>query len=85
MTRPDHRITRFTDTVDTLGEDLGQEWTEAFTLSDWPLRLTAQQAKRLVAELEQLGDRYRDQAGAGEDARPLTLQVQVLPLPEDDR
>jgi hypothetical protein len=79
------RITRFTDRLETLAEDLGPDWVSASTLSDWPLRLSPERAKRLVAELEQLGDRYRDEAEVSTDARPVILQVQVLPLPEDDR
>jgi DNA-binding transcriptional ArsR family regulator len=79
------RITRFTDQLETFGDDLGPEWEEGSTLSDWPLRLTPERAKRLVAELEDLANRYRDEPDDGPRARAVALQIQVLPLREDGR
>jgi DNA-binding transcriptional ArsR family regulator len=79
------RITRFTDRLETLVDDLGPEWEQGFTLSDQLLHLSPRQAKRLVAELEAVSNRYRDMPPDGDDARPLSLQFQVLPTAEDDR
>ncbi len=76
------RISRFTDSIETLTEDHGPRWAQASTLSDWPLQLTAEQAGELIEELERLADRYRQLAAeAGPGSRPVALQVQVFPLP----
>jgi predicted ArsR family transcriptional regulator len=74
------RITAFTDTLETLGDDFGSPWADAFTLSDWPLRLSPERAKRLVAELEEVGNRYRAEPAEGDDLRPCALQIQLLPM-----
>lgn len=68
----------------TLEQDLGQGWIDGFTMSDMSLRLTLDEARTLVAELDALAARYRredpeDRAGAPSDAQRVVLQYQVLP------
>ena len=43
----------------TMDDDLGNGWSDAFTISDFPLRLTLDEARTLGAELASLGQRYR--------------------------
>lgn len=68
----------------TLEQDLGQGWMDGFTLSDLSLRLTLDEARALVAELDALAARYRredpeDRTDTPSDARRVVLQYQVLP------
>lgn len=69
-------------------DELSEEWTEASTMSDSFMRLTAAEAKRLHEELEQVVERYRDADAkdAPEDARVVSVQYQVFPqfLPGDE-
>jgi DNA-binding transcriptional ArsR family regulator len=77
------RVDRF------LGELTGMpaQWHEAWTLSDWRLRLTPQEGRRLHEEVFALLDRYRrdpgpdeDADGGPEDAEKVVVQVQLLPF-----
>jgi DNA-binding transcriptional ArsR family regulator len=72
------KLARFTDGIETLTAD-EPEWAQASTLSDWTMSLTIEQTRELVAELERLGDRFRDEQAADPDARTIALQVQVFP------
>lgn len=71
-----------------LGEhpSLPPDWSDAATLSDWPLRLTAAEAKELHDKLVALITSYRqDPEGrpeAPEDARLVRVQLQLLPFVE---
>ncbi|MGG7574824.1 helix-turn-helix domain-containing protein [Streptomyces sirii] len=73
-----------------LAEDWDPCWRDAGTLlRRQDLRLTPRQLKALNDELEQVIDRYRnpdpDPAGtAGEDARPVLVQLQSFPRRERD-
>lgn len=68
----------------TIEQDLGDGWTSGFTMSDLSLRLTLDEARSLIGELEALAARYRrddpdqrDQAPG--DTQRVALQFQVLP------
>jgi hypothetical protein len=62
---------------------LPTEWDESATLSDWRLRLTAEESRRLLADLEAVIRSYRtDEA---DEERPegterVILQVQLMPF-----
>ncbi|MDP9241320.1 MAG: helix-turn-helix domain-containing protein [Actinomycetota bacterium] len=73
------RLLRFADSVETVAEDLGDDWDRAHTMSDWLYDLTAEQAAQLNTELEELADRYRTD-GPAEGTRRVVLQVQLFPL-----
>jgi DNA-binding transcriptional ArsR family regulator len=75
------RMLHFSDSIEFSVENHGTEWAEAFTLSDWHLRLTAEQAQRLHEELNTLLDGYRD-LPAEPGAKRLVTQVQLFPMPE---
>jgi DNA-binding transcriptional ArsR family regulator len=61
-----------------------QEWLDAATLSDVVLRLTADEARRLIAELFELAGRYRrhDEPDPPAGNRRVAFQFQVLPQDE---
>jgi DNA-binding transcriptional ArsR family regulator len=68
----------------TLEQDLGEGWMDAFTMSDMPLRLTLDEARALVAELDALAARYRqedpdDRSGTPNGTHRVVLQYQALP------
>src|SRR3954451_6918072 len=48
------RMLRFADSVETVEEFYGAEWSDAWTLSDWRLDLDAEAATRLHEELSAL-------------------------------
>ncbi len=73
-------------TLDSL-QTLPAAWQEAFDLSNWPLRLTPQEAGELRTELHAVIARYRKDAvesaeQAPEGAERITLITQLLPEPE---
>lgn len=68
----------------TIEQDLGTGWMDGFTLSDLHLRLTLDEARSLVAELDALAARYRqddpdNRGNAQADMQRVVLQFQVLP------
>lgn len=71
------RTERWIDSLETMPP----AWRDAGTVSDYRLRLTPEQAARLIAEVEALAERYKDevggQGGAGEAS--VAFQFQVLP------
>lgn len=71
--------------VDAL-ETMPPAWREVGAISDYRLRLTPVLAARLVDELNDLAERYRDQVSeqAGASAVPVSLQFQVLPVLQDE-
>jgi DNA-binding transcriptional ArsR family regulator len=75
----------------TVEQDLGEGWLDGFTTSDLALRLTLPEARALIAELEGIAARYRQEdpnnrSAAPQGARRVVLQFQVLPerTPGDD-
>jgi DNA-binding transcriptional ArsR family regulator len=74
-------ILRFADNVEYTEDVYGPEMAEACMLSDWPLRLTPQQADELHHRINQLLDSYRD-LPTGPDALHVRCQVQLFPIPE---
>jgi DNA-binding transcriptional ArsR family regulator len=63
-------------------------WLDAFTISDWRLRLTAQEAGELHAALFELMSRYRrdePDVEAPEGAERVVFQADILPFPRSDR
>ncbi len=75
----------------TVEQDLGEAWLDGFTMSDLALRLTLPEARALVAELEGIAARYRQEdphsrSAAPQGAQRVVLQFQVLPerTPSDD-
>jgi DNA-binding transcriptional ArsR family regulator len=75
------RMLRFVDSVDTVADDFGPDWADAYTLSDWAFDLTAERAREMGAELTDLAGRYRTD-GPAEGTRKVVLQAQLLPLPD---
>ncbi len=62
--------------------DVPEPWAQAGDLSDWGLRLTAEQAKALGAELRAVIERYPrhdPEAPAPEDTAFVSVQLQILP------
>jgi DNA-binding transcriptional ArsR family regulator len=80
------RVDRF------LGEFAGlpAEWVDTFTLSDWRLRLTAEEGKRLNEEIFALVARYRRDPQPGDEpdadvpagAEKVVVQVGLMPFVE---
>jgi DNA-binding transcriptional ArsR family regulator len=75
--------TRIEGWVDSLAT-IPAPWRDAGTISDYRLRLTADQATELMRELNALGHRYRDvlsqpAADDQEPRAPVRFQFQVLP------
>lgn len=75
------RLLHFADNIEYSAETYGADWADAFTLSDWHLRLTVEQAQQLHQELNQLLDRYRD-LPEEPGARRLLSQLQLFPMPD---
>ena len=62
---------------------LPRSWDQAATLSDYRLRLTAEEATRLLSDLEEFVSAYRrdePDADAPEDAERVVLQIQLMPF-----
>ena len=60
-----------------------REWDDAGTMSDWVLRLTAEESAALVRDLEDVVNRYRvdrPDVAAPAAAERVLAQVQVLPF-----
>ncbi|MDG4826098.1 metalloregulator ArsR/SmtB family transcription factor [Asanoa sp. WMMD1127] len=75
------RVVRYLDEM----ASLPPHWIEPFTISDFPLRLTAAEAKELHEAIFAFAERYRrDDADTPhpEGAERVVLQVQILPFPE---
>jgi DNA-binding transcriptional ArsR family regulator len=80
-----HKLDASIAALPTLDADLGQGWSQGFTMSDYSLRLTLEEALELAAELEQIATRYRHDhpdhpADAAEGAQRVVLQFQVMPV-----
>jgi DNA-binding MarR family transcriptional regulator len=59
------------------------EWDQAATLSDWRLKLTAEEAARLLEQMETLIRQYRRDDAEGpvpEGAEFVALQIQLMPF-----
>ncbi|MGH8980076.1 MAG: ArsR/SmtB family transcription factor [Acidimicrobiales bacterium] len=80
------RVVRFANSVDAVDETLGQEWANAWNMSDWLLDLTPAQAEQLARGFHELCAPYRHDADA-DAAPPATrvahVQFQILPAPLD--
>ena len=80
---------QYADRVDrwlTEAHTMSRAWDEAATLSDYRLRLRADEAARLLAELEAVVAPYRrdePDVAAPDDAERVVLQVQLLPFIRD--
>lgn len=80
-----HKLEASIAALPALDADLGQGWSQGFTMSDYSLRLTLKEALELGAELEAIGARYRHddpdhRAGAPEGAQRVVVQFQVMPV-----
>jgi DNA-binding transcriptional ArsR family regulator len=75
------RLLHFADNIEYSAETYGADWADAFTLSDWHLRLTVEQAQQLHQELNQLLDRFRDMPEKP-GARRIVSQLQLFPMPD---
>jgi DNA-binding transcriptional ArsR family regulator len=69
----------FTDSIETIADDYGEEWNDGFTLSDYQVELTPAEASELIAKLNETILPYRRDAGIPEGARKATVQFQVFP------
>jgi DNA-binding transcriptional ArsR family regulator len=68
----------FTDSIETIADDYGEEWNDGFTLSDYQIELTPAEAGQLIGELNETILAYRrDHAPAG--SRKASVQFQVFP------
>lgn len=66
--------------------NLPDPWSRTATMSDFPKRLTPAEAESLITEINAVIARYRDDdatiaAQAPADARPVSVQLQVIPNP----
>jgi DNA-binding transcriptional ArsR family regulator len=68
----------FADSIETITEDYGEGWDDAFTLSDYQLEITPEQSQQLMDELNQTLLKYRV-ADVRPGARKATVQFQVFP------
>ncbi|HEV7712926.1 MAG TPA: hypothetical protein VGP16_32335, partial [Asanoa sp.] len=78
------RVERFLDEM----ASIAPAWGDSFTISDWPLRLTAEQAGELHGEIFALLDRYRRddrEVEQPEGTERVVVQVQILPFPEAEQ
>lgn len=75
------RMLHFADNIEYSAENYGFDWADTFTLSDWHLRLTLEQAQALHQELITLLDGYRD-LPEEPGARRLVGQIQLFPMPD---
>jgi DNA-binding transcriptional ArsR family regulator len=74
------RVQSFADSVETLAETLGPDWSHAWHMSDWLLDLTAEQASDLARQFHELCLPYRHDAGEPPPGtRSVVVQFQVLP------
>jgi DNA-binding transcriptional ArsR family regulator len=77
------RLLHYSDNIEYSADIHGDDWAEAFTLSDSHLRLGVDQARRLREELEEVLDRYRD-LPPDPDGKRIVAQIQVFPIPEPE-
>ncbi|MEV4622195.1 helix-turn-helix domain-containing protein [Asanoa sp. NPDC049573] len=78
------RVERFLDEL----ASLPPAWGDACTISDVPLRLTAEQAAQLNEEMFALLGRYRrddPEAPQPEDTERVVVQFQILPFPRAEQ
>ena len=75
------RLLHFSDNVEYTADVHGADWADAFMLSDWQLRITAEQAQRLHEEINALLNTYRD-LPENPGAKRLVAQVQLFPMPD---
>jgi DNA-binding transcriptional ArsR family regulator len=68
----------FTDSIETIAEDYGEDWNDGFTLSDYQLELTPAEASELIDKLNETILPYRRDDGS-EGSRKATVQFQVFP------
>ena len=74
------RVERYIDSLATVAETLGPEWTHAGNISDKLLWLTPAETEQLSHELDDLAQRYSRDPGASKEGRQrVVLQYQVLP------
>ncbi len=73
------RLHRFADRWDTLDDEVGREYSDAATMSDWNLRLTPARVNELRAAVEQLLEGYRDAPDTGDEIVPVAAMFMVLP------
>jgi DNA-binding transcriptional ArsR family regulator len=69
----------FTDSIETIAEDYGEDWNDGFTLSDYQIELTSTEAGELIEKLNETILAYRRDAGIPDGARKATVQFQVFP------
>jgi DNA-binding transcriptional ArsR family regulator len=77
------RLLHFADNIEYSADVHGADWADAFTLSDWRLRLTVEQAARLHEEINALLNSYRD-LPEEPDSKRLITQVQLFPMPDPE-
>jgi DNA-binding transcriptional ArsR family regulator len=77
------RMLHFSENVEYSAEVYGADWADAFTLSDWRLRVTVEQAKRLHQEINVLLNGYRD-LPEEPGTKQLITQVQIFPMVEPE-
>jgi DNA-binding transcriptional ArsR family regulator len=81
------RVDRFLDEM----ASLPRQWLDPFTISDWRLRLTLEEARELNEAIFAFAERYRrdgDDVPYPDGAEKVAFQVQILPFPaapEDER
>ncbi|MEV0719316.1 helix-turn-helix domain-containing protein [Asanoa sp. NPDC050611] len=74
------RVDRFLDEIAVMP----RPWLDPFTISDWRLRLTVEEAQELHEAIFAFAERYRrddDEGTYPDGAEKVTLQVQILPFP----
>lgn len=74
------RLVRFANGVEAVSETLGEDWAEAWNMSDWVLDLTPDQARELGARFHELCAPYRHDGGqVAPGTGRVVVQFQILP------
>lgn len=73
------RLSRFADRWDTLEEEVGADYADAATMSDWIVRLRPERLQELSRAIEALVESYRDAPDTGDDVVPVSTLFALLP------
>lgn len=73
------RLQRFADRWDTLEDEVGAEYADAATMSDWILRLRPARLQEMSRAIEALVETYRDAPDTGDDVIPVSTLFALLP------
>jgi hypothetical protein len=77
------RVVRSADSFETTIDDLGQEWTEAWQMSDWLLDLDAEEAAELGRRFHELCAPFHHRSDAPDAGKcRVVVQFQILPVPD---